>query len=234
MRTRQGRCTAARVLSLIAVALASCEALTGGPVEKGVGPPWTVLFDGTDASAWRGFRSDSLPEGWRVVDGTLARLGPGGDIVTRATFSDFELELEWRISPGGNSGIFFRIDEQHDHVWQTGPEMQVLDDAGHADGKNPLTAAGANYALHSCAVPAVRPVGEWNRVRMIVRGPHVEHWLNDELVVSYELWNSDWQGLVAASKFASMPDYGRNRAGHIALQDHGDAVWFRDIRVRQL
>lgn len=195
-----------------------------------------VLFDGTDLSAWRGYRQPDVPAGWSVEDGTLA-FTPGvgdGDIVTREEFGDFELELEWKISEGGNSGIFYRASEEYENVWESAPEMQVLDDARHPDGQNPLTSAGAVYGLYAASPDAARPVGEWNRVRIVARGDHVEHWLNGQKVVEYERGSPEWEERVARSKFQTMPGYGQARRGHIALQDHGDRVWYRNIRIRPL
>ncbi|MGQ0539384.1 MAG: 3-keto-disaccharide hydrolase [Gemmatimonadaceae bacterium] len=196
-------------------------------------PGWTALFDSTSTAAWRGFQRGELPNGWQVVDGALTRVAAGGDIVTRGQYGDFELELEWKVSPKGNSGIFFRVTEADSATYRTGPEMQVLDDAGHPDGRNRLTSAGSNYGLYAAPAGVVKPAGEWNQVRLVVRGPHVEHWLNGQKVVEYELWSADWEAKVAASKFAEWPGYGRARRGHIALQDHGDWVAFRNIRIRE-
>ncbi len=193
-----------------------------------------LLFDGMSTRGWRPFRAQSPVQGWSVVDGALTRTGPGGDIVTEAAYGNFELRLDWKIAPGGNSGIFFRVDEQHAAVWQSGPEMQVLDNDAHPDGRNPATSAGANYALHAPPGDATQPLGLWNRARLVVRGAHVEHWLNGDKLCEYELWSEDWKALVASSKFASMPAYGLNRSGHIALQDHGDWVAYRNIRIRKL
>jgi hypothetical protein len=193
---------------------------------------WRLLFDGQSTTGWRGFRRDGMTDGWKVVDGTLARVGPGGDIITTEQFESFELELEWKVGPGGNSGIFFHVTEAADYVWQTGPEMQILDDAGHRDGLQPETSAGSNYALHAPSSAVAKPAGEWNSVRLVVRGNHVEHWLNGTRIVSYELGSEDWKARVEASKFRDMPGYGVARRGHIALQDHGDPVQFRNIRVR--
>lgn len=193
-----------------------------------------LLFDGQTTAGWRPFRGQGSPRGWLAVDGALARTGPGGDIVTEGVYGDFELWYDWQIAAGGNSGVFFRVDEQHDAVWLSGAEMQVLDNDGHADGHNPATSAGANYALHAPPLDATQPLGLWNRARLVVRGAHVEHWLNGEKLLEYELWSPEWEAAVAASKFASMPAYGRNREGHIALQDHGDPVRYRNIKLRKL
>ncbi len=136
---------------------------------------WRLLFDGRTTAGWRGFRMDSMPSGWRVVDGALTRTGRGGDIITTEQFANFELALEWRVDSGGNSGIMFRVTEDSDATYKSGPEMQVLDDAAHRDGQSRLTAAGSNYGLHPAPAGVVRPAGYWNLVRIVVRGPHVEH-----------------------------------------------------------
>ena len=197
---------------------------------------WRALFDGVSTDAWRGFRSDRLPAGWQVVDGALTRVAPAGDIVTREQFGDFELALAWRVRAGGNSGVFYRVSEasELDQVWQSGPELQVLDDGGHPDGQRPETSAGSCYGLYPAPRGVVRPAGEWNDVRILVRGHEVEHWLNGRKVVEYRLGSPDWLERVGRSKFATLLRYGRETRGHIALQDHGDWVAYRNIRVREL
>ena len=196
---------------------------------------WRPLFDGRTTTGWRNFRSDSISSGWQVVDSALTRAQPGaGDIITRDKFKNFELELEWKIAPAGNSGIFYRASEDDDAVYWTAPEMQVLDDAHHPDGESRLTAAGANYGLDSAPPGIVKPAGEWNAVRLVVNGNHVEHWLNGQKVVEYELGSPAWEEKVKASKFAPHVHYGRNAEGYIGLQDHGDWVAYRRIRIRVL
>lgn len=215
----------------------SVNSLTADEVAAG----WELLFDGTDLEKWRGFRMDRVPDGWSVDDGTIHFAPPKGgegvrrsDLITRELYGDFELRLEWKITPGGNSGIMFRVTEDHDRTYYTGPEMQILDDDKHRDGLKPETSAGSNYALHAPASDVVRPVGEWNEVRLRVEGPHVEHWLNGQKIVEYELWSDDWEQRVAASKFRRWPRYGRNPSGHVALQDHGNELWFRNLAIRRL
>lgn len=194
---------------------------------------WRILFDGGSTSEWRGYQMDAMPEGWQIVDGALTRVAPAGDIITVDQFANFELELEWNISEGGNSGIFFRVTEDAENTYETGPEMQVLDNAAHADGRTPLTSAGANYGLYPAPEDAANPPGEWNSVRIVVDGAHVEHWLNGNKIVEYELWTDDWEQRVANSKFVEWPGYGRAERGHIGLQDHGDWVAYRNIRIRE-
>ncbi|RMG74678.1 MAG: DUF1080 domain-containing protein, partial [Bacteroidetes bacterium] len=162
--------------------------------------------------AWRNFKQDTLSPLWQVEDGsiTLTDRG-GGDIVTKETFESFVLEMEWKISEGGNSGIFFHVSEADSlgAVYHSGPEMQVLDDERHPDREKPSHRAGANYDLHTCEVVSVKPAGEWNAVRLVVDNGHVEHWLNGEKVVDYTLGSPDWEARYAASKFTQWPAYGR-------------------------
>ncbi|MFH1747649.1 MAG: family 16 glycoside hydrolase [Planctomycetota bacterium] len=195
---------------------------------------WKLLFDGKTTQGWRGYRKESCPPGWQVKDGCLVRMGPGGDIITDEQFDNFELALEWRICAGGNSGIFYRVNEELDWPFFTGPEMQVLDNAEHADGGNPKTSAGSNYGLYAPVRDVTQPVGLFNKVRIVVNGAHVEHWLNDEKIVEYELWSDEWKELIAGSKFTAWPKYGLMKKGHIVLQDHGDQVWYRNIKIREL
>ena len=197
---------------------------------------WTILFDGKDASLhWRGFKKDHLPEQWETTEGELVFTGKGGgDIITREQYDDFDLHLEWMVQPKGNSGIFFNVAEDGGAVWATGPEMQILDNARHADGRNALTSAGANYALHAPPFDASLPSGHWNCARIRVQGNHVQHWLNGVKTADYHLRSPEWNAAVADSKFAAMPRYGKESSGHIALQDHGDRVAFRNIRIRRL
>ncbi|MCA8980589.1 MAG: DUF1080 domain-containing protein [Planctomycetes bacterium] len=194
-----------------------------------------LLFDGSSTDRWRGFKKDGFPEGWVVEGDALARVASGGDIITRDEYDSFELRLEWKISPGGNSGIMWHVIESDDvqATYQSGPEMQVLDDAGYPDIE-PEHSAGACYALYPPSASAAAPVGEWNRVRLRVDHGHVTHWLNDVKLCEYDLWSDDWNARVQASKFSSMPHFAKARAGHIALQDHGDPVWYRNLRIKRL
>jgi hypothetical protein len=195
---------------------------------------WRLLFDGRTMNAWRGFKQAGMPEGWRIVEGAVTRVAGGGDIITRDQFANFELSLEWRVASGGNSGIMYRVTEQAETSYETGPEMQVLDDARHPDGRSRLTAAGALYGLYPAIEGAVKPAGQWNAARIVVNGRRVQHWLNGILTVEYELLSPEWEAKVRASKFSQWPGYGRAARGHIALQDHGDLVSYRNIKIRTL
>jgi hypothetical protein len=196
---------------------------------------WQLLFDGRTTQGWRGYGKPAMPDsGWSVVDGALTLTGRGGDIVATQAFRDFELALEWKIAPGGNSGVFYRTLESRDPIYFSAPEMQVLDDAAHADGKSPLTSAGSAFGLYPVPRGLVKPAGEWNAARLVVHGDSVEHWLNGQRAVAYAFGSADWKARVAASKFAAWKAFGTGREGLIGLQDHGDRVQFRSIKLRVL
>ena len=204
------------------------------PEERAAG--WRLLFDGHSTVGWRGWKMDSMPSGWGARDGELTRVRPAADIITTEKFKNFELSLEWNIAKNGNSGIFYRASEDpgDNAIYWSAPEMQVLDDAGHPDGQSRLTAAGSDYGLYPSPAGVVKPAGQWNKVRLVVNGTHVEHWLNGVKVVEYELLSPDWEAKVKASKFADHPRYGRNAEGYIGLQEHEFRVAFRNIKIRVL
>ena len=198
---------------------------------------WVSLFDGKTTKGWRGFRSETFPKkGWEVVDGALhhiARAG-GGDIINEKQYDDFDFTFEWKVAPGANSGVFFRVSEDYTPTYKTGIEYQILDDARHHDGKNPLTSAASNYALYPRTDGTLKPVGEYNTGRILAKGNHVEHWLNGKKVVEYEIGSEDWNKRIAQSKFAGWEHFGKMRKGYIGLQDHGNDVWFRNLKIRPL
>ena len=203
-----------------------------GDVRNTTDTEWKPLLDEQVVSTWRGYQRESMPDGWQMVDGVLARIGDAGDIITTDQFENFELRFDWKIEPGGNSGVFFGVSEDGAVAWHSGPEYQLLHNAGHPDGKAPITAAGSNYAVHPPIADMTRPVGEWNRSRLRVNREHVEHWMNGMYLLSYQIGDTEWQRRVTDSKFSELPLYGQSRRGHIAIQDHGDPVWFRDMRIR--
>jgi cytochrome c len=207
---------------------------------------WKLLFDGKTTANWHNFNSDKIGQAWKVADNALmfdnsqkdkdGRVVGGGDIVSNEEFENFELKIDWKISVGGNSGIFFNVveDKKFETVWRTGPEMQVLDDAKHPDARFPKHHAGDLYDLIACKFVTVKPAGEWNQARLVVKNGKVEHWLNGYKVVEYQMFNEDWKKLIAGSKFKDMPDFGKAKKGRLALQDHGDKVWFKNIKIRKL
>ncbi len=216
--------------------LASTAKLNAISVEESAAG-WHLLFDGKDTSAWRGFRKKAFPtQGWSVENGELRhhKGQGGGDIITREIYRDFEFSCEWKAAPGANSGIFYRVSEKGGSTWSTGPEMQILDDLRHQDGGSPLTSAGALYAMIAGARSVAMPADHWNHARIKVQKSQVEHWLNGTLVVSYTLRSPQWYALKSKSKFKDMAEFGEMLEGHIALQDHGDLVSFRNLKIRRL
>jgi hypothetical protein len=226
----------ASLLTLAAVALACVP--SAQPVAQSAAataPQPGVWIDLQRADAWRGYRSETLPAGWDfdAATGVLTR-NAGTDIITKQQFARFEFEVEWKVGPRGNSGIFYWANEGTGRIYENAPEMQILDNGGHRDGGSPLTSAGANYALNPPVRDVTRPVGEWNAARVVARGDTVEHWLNGVKLLEYVAGSAEWQRLVTASKFNDWPTYGKARRGHIGLQDHGDVVSFRRMRIREL
>jgi hypothetical protein len=216
-------------LRALVVSAVSAAALPAAP------GPWQTLFDGRDTSAWRTLGKPlDAPIGWKIEDGALAGNKAAGNLATKELYGDFELELEWRISAGGNSGILFRVDPQAPRPPFSGPEIQILDNARAKDGANLLTSAGALYALYAPAKQVAKPAGEWNALRLRVQGKRIQSWLNGVAVIDAEIGSADWQARVAKSKFAKSPEFAASPAGVIVLQDHGNPVWYRQIRIRRL
>jgi cytochrome c len=206
---------------------------------------WKLLFDGKTTQGWHTFAKPTVGKAWKVQDGALSlstgenvdwKTRDGGDIITNDQYENYELNLEWKISPNGNSGIMFNVveDPKYKDTYETGPEMQVLDILGHPDGRIPKHRAGDLYDLIASPYYPTRPVGEWNYVRIIINHGKLEQWLNGVKVVSTEMWTPEWNALVAGSKFVKMPDFGKAHKGHIALQDHGNPVWYRNIKIKEL
>ena len=196
---------------------------------------WRLLFDGKTTAGWRGYRSTAVPSGWHVVSGELTRVEKSSDIITTEQFRNFELSVDWKLTaPGGNSGIFYRAALGSDEIYFSAPEMQILDDDVHPDGKSQLTSAGAAYGLYPAPRGAVKPVGQWNTARILVDGDHVVHWLNGVKMADYVLGSPDWQARVSNSKFAKWPEYGKAKQGYIGLQEHDNPVAFRNIKIKVL
>lgn len=199
---------------------------------------WTSLFNGKDLSQWRIYKGDGM-DGWQIKEDAMVALGiPGksADAITIDTFSNFELSIEWKISKGGNSGIFFNVREEDslEAVYHSGPEYQLVDDEGFSDPLEDWQMTAANYAMHPPKIKSYNPQGSYNHSRLIVDHGHVQHWLNDRLIVRYELWTPEWEALKQAGKWKDFPSYGYYKSGHIALQDHGNSISFRNIKIRRL
>ncbi|HEY2586787.1 MAG TPA: DUF1080 domain-containing protein [Tepidisphaeraceae bacterium] len=204
------------------------------PAEQAAG--WKLLFDGKTTAGWRGYRQDKVPDGWQVIDGALDRVRNCGDLITLEKYASFELTADWRIAPGGNSGIMYHITEDYPEPGMSGPECQILDNVGGEDPQK----AGWCYGLYRPPIDpktgqpldATHPAGQWNTTRLLVDGPHVTHWMNGVKYVEYDLWSDDWNQRVAHSKFTAWPKFARAKSGYICLQDHGAEVAFRNVKIR--
>ena len=195
-----------------------------------------LLFDGKSLEHFKGYKRDDVPAGWVVKDGEITYTpgieGGGGDLSTREEYEDFDLRIEFKMNEHGNSGIIYLVSEDQGASYQSGPEYQLLDDPTYDILDTQMT--GANYALHAPTKKVLRPAGQWNEARIVKKGNDVQHYLNGELVVEYVLHSEDWNKRRAASKFDSMPAYGKNKSGYICFQDHGGPMWFRSMRIRKL
>jgi hypothetical protein len=226
---------AAAALAATLTASAASAQPAGATRQSQAPGAWIELAPGNSIAAWRGYKTDTVPPGWSVANGVLSKQRPVADIITREQFGDFELSLEWKISEGGNAGIFYRGTEEYPRVYWSAPEYQLLDDAKAPDGKNRLTSAGSAYGLYPPPEGHLKPVGEWNETRILAKGGKVEHWLNGVKLLEYELWSADWTAKVKASKFNAWPNYGLAKRGHIALQgDHAGTLAFRNVKIREL
>ena len=219
---------AVALAALAAPALAADNTLTAAEKKAG----WTLLFDGKTTHGWHGFKQTGPAPGWHVRDGALSP-DPKvpGDILTRRNYANFELSFDWRISAKGNSGVMFHVLPVGEETHESGPEYQILDNARPA---LPKEKAAALYALVAPAVDMTKPVGDWNTARLIVRHGQVQHWLNGALVTRYQLGSPEFTALVAASKFKQWPQFATGKTGAIALQNHGNEVGFRNLKVRVL
>jgi hypothetical protein len=226
---------------------------------------WITLFDGTSTEGWRGYNGKTLPPGWVIKDKVLtfddgektsdAEYEGGKDIIYAAEeFDNFELELEWKIPPGGNSGVFYHLKEGYDSPPEVSPEYQLIDDEnyteyhyitdynkglGYTENPNeikPLQSTAADYAMYApnADKKVLHPAGEWNKTKIVFTPERVEHWLNDQMVVSFVPWSDDWNAKRNSGKWGLAPDYGKFKSGYIGLQDHDSSLWFRNIRVRKL
>lgn len=240
-KDKPGKAVDTATLTDGAAASVSTYGLTPQEVSEG----WTSLFDGRSTAGWHVYQRKSDGSAWKTDSGQLyldvsrksdGKVVGGGDLISDSTYGDFHLSLEWRISPKGNSGIFFGVqdDPAYEHAWFTGPEMQILDNNGHPDGKISKHRAGNLYDLVSAGIEPVKPVGEWNKAEVRLQKGLLECWLNGYVVVSVNIGDANWRQRVRESKFKDMPGFAAFKSGHIGLQDHGDPVWFRNIKILRL
>ena len=203
------------------------------PAEKAAG--WKLLFDGITTNGWRGYHMTTMPPAWKVVDGVLTKSGSTEDIVTTQSFTDFELAFDWMLGPGGNSGVFYRGTEEYVRVYWSTPEYQLADDSLTPDSRNPLTAAGAVYGFYPAPRGVAKTANNWNSARIVVKGSHVEHWMNGVMLASYEFWSPDFEAKYKANKFKAWPNFARSKSGFVAIQgDHNGQLWLRNIKIREL
>lgn len=206
---------------------------------------WQLLYDGKTTKGWHVYMNKTDGSAWKSVNGALTldpsqkqngKVVGGGDIVTDAVYENFHFSVEWKVAQKGNSGIIFLVqeDKKYEYPWLTGPEMQVLDNAGHPDARITTHRAGDLYDMISCSRETVTPFGNWNKAEVRYENGKLDLFLNGEKVVSTTMHDDNWKRMVAASKFKNMPDFGKFTNGRIALQDHGDQVWFRNVKIRKL
>ncbi len=230
-------------LVILAVLLTSGCGINKGKMKGSESQGWQKLFNGTSTEGWHTYGKPTAGTAWKVQDGSLyldaknKAAGQGGDLVSNEEFDNFHLKLEWKISKNGNSGIIFYVHEdpaKYPATYNTGPEMQVLDNDGHADGKINKHRSGDLYDLIASSKEPVKPVGQWNQVEIISNNGKLDFLMNGEKIVSTTMWDDNWKKMVAGSKFKTMPGFGIYKSGKIALQDHGDEVWYRNVVIKKL
>jgi hypothetical protein len=228
--------------SLLACSSQNKSTMQSSTTNNAAGDGWISLFNGQALTGWHSYNKTGIGSAWKVENGTLRfdaaakKAGAeGGDIVTDEEFDNFHLKLEWKISPGGNSGVIFysKEDPQYTYMWHTGPEMQILDNDAHSDAQIHKHRTGDLYDLIP-SKEAVKPVGEWNLAEIVANNGKLEFYLNGQQTLSTTMWDDNWRSMIAASKFKDMPAFGTIRKGRIGLQDHGDDVWFRNIVIKRL
>ncbi|HWJ92632.1 MAG TPA: DUF1080 domain-containing protein, partial [Flavisolibacter sp.] len=223
--------------------LASCSSSKSGAdnalVKEEKNEGWKLLFDGRTLDGWRTYQNKPS-ESWSVTDGTIHCKGSKektdlhADLITKDQYDNFELSLDWKISPQGNSGIMYLVTEDYPTAYLSGPEYQIIDDLHFPEKLEDWQKTGANYAMDPAPTAAPNPVGEWNHTRIIVNKGHVEHWLNGKKIVEYQMWTDEWKNKKAIGKWKDAPGYGQAQKGHIALQDHGSEAWFKNIKIKTL
>jgi hypothetical protein len=209
---------------------------TVSPQQKKQG--WKLLFDGTTTKGWRHYKNQEA-DNWSIANGELfCKVGgvtkKRADLITIDQYENYELEIDWKIAPKENSGIIYMVTEENEHSFESGPEYQLIDDKGYPAELTDKQLSGANYDMHPPSAKLVKPAGEYNHTRIVINKGHVEHWLNGTKVVDYQLWTPEWEQLKAISKWKDVKAYGMSKKGHIALQDHGGGVYFKNIKLRRL
>ena len=206
------------------------------PAEQKAG--WVLLFNGKDTSGWRSYNHKSY-NSWEAVNGQLhcktkdQNVQQRADLITLHQYDNFEIQFDWKVEKGANSGVMYHVLETSGSSYETGPEYQLIDEDGYAQKLEATQKSGADYAMHAPLSSAARPTGEYNRSRIIVKDAHVEHWLNGKIVADFDLWTRQWQQLKENGKWKNAKDYGMAKKGYIALQDHGGGVWFKNIKLRK-
>jgi hypothetical protein len=220
--------------SAATVAAAAKPQTTKGDLPAGNTVQWTPLIDAT-MSQWRAWKGDTMPTGWTVTGEELAKDGLVGDLESRAQYANFELEFEWKIGTMGNAGVFYRVTEEYDKPYWSAPEYQLRDEAMDPKAENLLLASGSVYGVYGPPPAVTKPLGEWNSARIVVAGNFVEHWLNGQQVVQYQLNSPEWTAKVKTTKFAEYPNYGLARRGFLSIQgDHSGKLSIRAMRIREL
>lgn len=215
---------------------------TGNRTESPPKGDWIRLFDGKSLKGWHLFNKTSEIKSWKVEDGALVCLGAkgpsgSGDIISDLSFGDFELRWEWKVDKGSNSGVFYHIveDPKYKRAIETSPEYQIIDDLNFPAKLDDTQKAGADYGMYTPGInKKLKPIGKWNKSRIIFKNGHVEHWLNDERIIKFKAWTKDWNKRRSEGKWKDYRDYGLSPEGRIGLQDHGNKAYFKNIEIREL
>ncbi|HMF72022.1 MAG TPA: DUF1080 domain-containing protein [Flavitalea sp.] len=198
---------------------------------------WKLLFDGKSTTGWKTYKNKSS-DGWTIANGELSCKLEGvknrADLITLGKYESFELLIDWKVAPGANGGIVYRCNEEKESSYLSGNEYQLIDDKGYKDKLEDWQKSGADYNMHPPSKLTANEAGQYNTTKIVVKGAHVEHWLNGEKVADFEMWTPEWEALKAKSKFKDSPDWGKNKSGQIALQDHGGGLSFKNIKIRKL
>lgn len=205
------------------------------PKEKQEG--WVLLFDGTSTNNWRPYKNKAS-DGWKIENGELINKKDGvknrADMITKEEYDSFEFVIDWKVDKGANSGIVYHANEKNNSSYESGPEYQLIDDKGYPQALEDWQKSGADYDMHPPTKVVSKPAGEYNHTRIVVKGAHVEHWLNGEKVADFDFWTPEWNALKAKSKFKDNKEWGMAKKGYIALQDHGGGISFKNIKIKKL